>query len=421
MFAQQGQDEDRAVARALTTHDSRATARIFRRFRASLATAAVTATALVALTAATAGTAASAATVRPAHAVAHAARAQLSGHDAARRSAAATLTGVTWHPLTLLNGWQSAESLYGTGDPAWAIKNGIVYLSGSLTQPGGGPTSSTEFADLPQAAWPAPAQDQTIPDFTLGGAQGFIDVTDLGFLYAFSPTSGPAQAFTSLAGISYPAASAATTKLTLLNGWKATGSGLGIEWPAYAVTGGVVHLSGQLKQPTGTNPEFAVLPAADRPAHLEYFPVRLDGTVVGVLTIKPNGQMSVYGAGAGKLTNLSGVSFLVASKATTSLALLNGWQSQGQSGTGDPAYSVTGGVVHLPGSLAQPGGGSTEFAVLPQSAWPAHTLYITTYAYNGAPGAVSIAPDGTVYAFSPNPGDAQAFTSLAGISYPAGS
>src|SRR5215467_9438059 len=98
MFAQQGQDEDRAAARALTTSHSRATARAFRPLQAVLVTAAVAATALVALTAATAGTAASAATERH----------------------VTMLTGLTWHPLTLLNGWQSAQSLYSTGDPAYA-------------------------------------------------------------------------------------------------------------------------------------------------------------------------------------------------------------------------------------------------------------------------------------------------------------
>src|SRR5215471_16929999 len=81
MSAQQGQDEARAVARALTTHHSRATARAFRSLRAVLATAAVAATALAALTAAAAGTAASAATMQ----------------------APTVLAGLTWHPLTLLN------------------------------------------------------------------------------------------------------------------------------------------------------------------------------------------------------------------------------------------------------------------------------------------------------------------------------
>jgi hypothetical protein len=82
---------------------------------------------------------------------------------------------------------------------------------------------------------------------------------------------------------------------------------------------------------------------------------------------------------------------------------------------------MTGGVVHLSGSLTQPGGGSEELAVLPASARPAHNVYLATYANKGAPGALEIQPDGEMFAFSPNPSEAQSFTSLAGASYPVGS
>jgi hypothetical protein len=399
MFAQQDQDEDRAAAQALTTHHSWATARAF---RAVLATAALAATALVALTATTVGTAASAATVQ----------------------APKVLAGLTWHSLTLLNGWQSAQSSYTTGDPAYAVKNGIVYLSGSLTQPGGTPTSNDEFAVLPPAARPSTSQEMTLVTYTLNGTQGFVDILSNGGLTAFSPNPSDAQGFTSLAGISYPAATTATHNLALVNGWHADSlPATPSNQPTYAVTGGVVRLSGIITQTSGSNPEFAVLPAAARPAHLEYFPFRMCEDAVGTLAIKPDGKMSVSGAGARCASVLDGVSFLAASVARTPLALENGWQSaQGQYATGNPAYSVTGGVVHLSGSLTQPGGGNEEFAVLPSSAWPAHDVYITTFAFNGEPGAVEIQTDGKVYAFDPgNNSNTQAFTSLAGISYPVGS
>src|SRR5215471_8507531 len=175
MIAQHGQDEDRAVARALTTHHSRATAWAFRPIRAVLAAAAVAATALVALTATTAGTAASAATVQPSKA----------------------LTGLTWHPLTLINGWQSGQS-YSTGNPAWAVKNGIVYLSGSLTQPGATPTSNDEFAVLPPAARPSANRQMYLVAYTLNATQGFIGVLPGGALTASSPNPSDAQGFTSL-------------------------------------------------------------------------------------------------------------------------------------------------------------------------------------------------------------------------------
>ena len=152
MFAQQGQDDDRAAARALTTTRSRGSARALRPIRALLAAVAVAAAALVALTAVTAGAAASAATVQP-----------------------TVLTGLTWHPLTLLNGWQSGESSFSTGDPAWAVKNGIVYLSGSLVQPGGGTAASSEFAVLPPAARPAAHRGTLVAAYAYDGAQAARD------------------------------------------------------------------------------------------------------------------------------------------------------------------------------------------------------------------------------------------------------
>jgi hypothetical protein len=402
MFAQQGQDDDRAVARALTTTYSRASARALRRIRALLAAVAVAATALVAFTAATAGDAASAAIVQP-----------------------KVLTGLTWHPLTLLNGWQSAESSYNTGDPAWAVKNGIVYLSGSLVQPGGGTAATSEFAVLPPAARPAAHRGTLVATYAYEGAQGFVDINADGTMDAWSNPGLPAQQFTSLAGVSYPAATTAAQNLSLVNGWKVDKSGSILDPPGYVMTGGVVRLTGTITQPTGSNPEFAVLPASARPAHLEFIPVRMCASGDATLAVKPNGQMSVTGATARDCSFLAGVSFTATSTAPTILSLINGWQSaQGQDATGDPAYSVTGGVVHLSGSLTQPGAGplsSDEAAVLPSTVWPVHNVYVTTYAHNGAPGAVEITSNGEVYAYSSNSADAQAFTSLAGISYPVGS
>lgn len=132
--------------------------------------------------------------------------------------------------------------------------------------------------------------------------------------------------------------------------------------------------------------------------------------------------MQVTGTGIADLTELAGVNFTTASTAATPLSLLNGWQSaQGIYDTGDPGYSMTGGIVHLSGSLTQPTAGSEEFAVLPPNARPSHYLYITTYALDGTAGAVLITPAGDMYAFGPNLNDTQAYTSLAGITFPAGS
>ena len=392
MFAQQGQDEDRAVARALTTHHSRATARALRPIRAVLAATAVAATALVALTATTAGTAASAATVQPPK----------------------VLTGLTWHPLTLINGWQSEQGTDNSGDPSWAVKNGIVYLSGSMHQPGGG--VNNEPAMLPVAA--RPAHKQYIAVYTQGGVTGTLEIWPTGQMYIGTSN---AQAYTSLAGLSFPAATTAVHTLGLLNGW--TPGTLSNGDPAYTVTGGVVHLTGAVHQPiSGTNDEFAVLPATARPAHTLYLNVSTLANTTGVLKIFPDGVMQAYQGYAQGLTSLGGVSFPAATTATQPLSLLNGWQSsQSAYGTGDPAYTVTGAVVYLSGSMKQPSSGSTEFAVLPAVARPTHNLWITTYTYNGAAGALEIMPSGVMTAFNYTCSAAQSYTSLAAISYPVGS
>jgi len=51
--------------------------------------------------------------------------------------------------LSLENGWQSAQPPYGTGDPSYSVKNGVVHLSGSLFQPPV-PGGTQDFAVLPR-------------------------------------------------------------------------------------------------------------------------------------------------------------------------------------------------------------------------------------------------------------------------------
>src|SRR6266852_5580017 len=59
------------------------------------------------------------------------------------------------------------------------------------------------------------------------------------------------------------------------------------------------------------------------------------------------------------------------------LNLLNGWKSsQSTWNTGNPSYAISGGVVYLSGSL-HGGAGSSNFAILPKAARPAHWLYMT--------------------------------------------
>jgi len=321
---------------------------------------------------------------------------------------------VSWHTLGLLSGWQSSQGTYHSGDPSWAVKGGVVYLSGSLHQPSAG---FSEFAVLPAAA--RPAHSLVLPVYTVGGTTDGLYIQPTGQMFIFA--SSDAQAYTSLAGVSFPAATTAVHTLSLLNGWQSSQSVYSNGDPAYRVAGGVVYLSGSLDQPSGTNEEFAVLPAAARPARTLYLTVYTDAGT-GVLKISSNGVMLACQGNAQTFTSLAGVSFPAATTAVHTLSLLNGWRSsQSAYGTGNPAYTVAGGVVYLSGSLHQPAGTNEEFAVLPPAARPTHKLWIKTYTYNGAVGALEITPSGVMDAFNSSGNAAQGYTSLAAISYPLGS
>jgi len=194
--------------------------------------------------------------------------------SASAATAAPAVTGVTWHQLTPINGWQSGESHYGTGSPAWTVRNGVVYLSGSVLQPSG---NSGEFAVLPPAA--RPSRVLYIAVYTLDDTQGFL-------------------------------------KLALDNGWVSGEPTHDTGDPSYWVSGGVVHLSGSVYQPSGTSQIFAVLPKAYRPAHDLYIQVMVytpDNTAyAGTVLVEPHGAMWAYSRAPGnaqQYTSLAGISF----------------------------------------------------------------------------------------------------------------
>jgi hypothetical protein len=366
----------------------------------------IAAAALAALGVAVSGGSASAATAMP-----------------TARPAAPTITGVTWHQLTLINGWQSGQSQFaGDGIPAWAVRNGVVYLSGSVIQTSG---TNSEFAMLPPTARPSRVLYLTVS--TVAHTQGWIIVYPSGAIYATANPYSNAQGFTSLAGVSYPAPALATTKPSLENGWQSSDSQWGTGDPSYSVSNGMVYLTGSLHQSAGADQAFGVLPPAARPAHTMYFSVYTYNGTIGLLEIDTSGTMYAYFGGAQQYTSLAGVSFPVASAPTNQLTLINGWKSaQPTYGTGDPSYSVSNGMVHLSGSLVQPQAGATGqmFAILPKAARPTYYLYIKAMVYSGSTantGTVVITPNGELYADSLPLSESQQYTSLAGISYPLGS
>jgi hypothetical protein len=340
-----------------------------------------------------------------------------SASAATAQPAAPAVTGVTWHTLTPINGWNSGQTQFGTGSPAWAVQNGVVYLSGSVFQ-----TSGTDqvLATLPAAA--RPSKTLFIAVYTLDDTQGYLVIYPSGQIEAWSDPASNAQGFTSLAGISFPAPALATHKLALKNGWVSSQGQYTTGDPSYVVSGGVAHLSGSLHQASGADANFGVLPPAARPAHTMYLSVYTCSGTIGLLEVDHNGNLAAFDGGAQQYTSLAGVSFPVP-EAAHKLALDNGWQSV--QGTGDPSYSVTNGVVYLSGSVSQPTSGNEIFTVLPKAARPKHDLYIKVMVYTpggvAQAGTVFIQPDGAVQAYSSPASNAEQFTSLAGISFPLGS
>ena len=322
-------------------------------------------------------------------------------------------TAVTWHKFALMNGWQSDQSGYGTGDPSWAVKGGVVYLSGSLTR---GPGTSGRFATLPSQARPAHTLRITV--CTYQDTAGYLFVKPSGAVTVQSSPSSNSTIFTSLAGVSFPSPSLAQKKLTLKNGWQSGRSKSGSGDPSYAVKGGVVYLSGSIDQPAGTATEFAVLPGAARPAATSFDEAFLYNGTFGGITFDTDGTSYSYSGPQARLfTSLDGVSYPAAATTRHKLTLLNGWK---QFSSGAPAYTLIGGVVHLSGYMHQPAGTSLKFAVLPPGTRPAHDLYITITA-NGFPATVKITPNGAMLAYSPVPSNARTFSGLAEVSFPLGS
>jgi hypothetical protein len=338
----------------------------------------------------------------------------IGGGVAAAAPARVPAAGVTWHKLKMLNGWASFAAL-GTGAPRWAVKNGIVYLAGSIRQTSG---SDDEFAVLPKAA--RPSRRLYISVFTEDLTLGWIFVEPDGHVYVESLTYGDAQAYTSLAAISYPAKATATHKLALVNGWRSCQSCFGTGDPSYSVRDGVVYLAGSLQHPTGSKDVFAVLPRSARPANALAIGIYAYGGSIGELTIAPDGKMSASLGGTDQFTSLAGVSFPLGTRATQ-LNLHNGWKPlPSASHDGRPAYRVADGLVYLSGAMHQPSGSGKKFAVLPRAARPAHALYMTFYAA-GTIGTLVITPPGMMFIYCSPQSAAQVFTSLAGISYPVSS
>jgi hypothetical protein len=254
----------------------------------------------------------------------------------------ATVTGVTWHKLNLLNGWKSSQSTWNTGNPSYAIKGGVVYLSGSLH--GGKPSSN--FAVLPKAARPAHWLYMMIA--TQNGTSGVLRIQSDGKMYVYGTPATNATTFSSLAAVSYPTAAMTQHNFTLMNGWTSADVPYGTGDPAYAVKNGIVYLSGSLKG--GTTADFGLLPAGARPSNIIYRGTYTYQGAFGETYFEPNAFAGALLTNASKAcTSLAGISFPVPSVIQHELTLLNGWKSaQIPYQAGTFRYAVKNGIVRVP-------------------------------------------------------------------------
>jgi hypothetical protein len=87
--------------------------------------------------------------------------------------------------------------------------------------------------------------------------------------------------------------------LRLINGWAAL-SAKDYGSPSYAVSNGVLYLSGILSADKSDGPEIAVLPRGARPTHYLWLTyTNFGGDNIGDMEIEPSGEMFVYGTTTG--------------------------------------------------------------------------------------------------------------------------
>ena len=319
---------------------------------------------------------------------------------------------LTWHPIALSNGWASAStpSLI-TGRPAWALRNGIVYLRGAVKQTISG--GSGIIATLPAAA--RPVHDLYLIVYTSQEAPAELYLRHAGELEAYG---GNSESFFSLAAVSYPTAAVTTHPLALRNGWTSDQPVYGTGNPAYAISNGVVYLAGSLHG--GTSQVAFTLPKAARPAHGMYILVYTLGGTYGWVRILPTGRVEIGGTSSAGYTSLAGISFPVATTRWHRFKPEAGWHSGASKfGTADPSYAVVNGIVYLDGSIYQAGGSTGLWTSIPAAARPADVLEIEVYTANGTAGAIAMTDNFGLVASVPF-SNAQQFTSLAGKAYPPG-
>lgn len=325
---------------------------------------------------------------------------------------APAITKLVWHPLTLINGWKSASTtLLVTGKPAWATRNGVIYLRGAVKQPN--PDGNATFANLPTNA--KPAHDLYIQVYTNGDEPGVLLISHAGAIEAFR---GNAFTFTSLSTVSYPTAKVTSHKLTLENGWASSQPTYDTGNPSYAISGGVVYLSGSMHT-IGSSQLATVLPKATRPAHRMFILVyTFDGEATGWLKIMATGKVYAFGADAADYTSLASISYPAPGAKWHNFTLEDGWKSGQTTGTATPEYTIINGIVYLNGSMSGPTAPNGLWTTLPTEVrTAADVLEIEVYTGNASAGGMAVTNKFGLVSSMPF-SNAKAFTSLAAIAYP---
>jgi hypothetical protein len=148
--------------------------------------------------------------------------------------------------------------------------------------------------------------------FSLGGGAGYAASALHGSQLASHGVAGHHAARISAGQAAPKPVKITFHPLTLIHGWTLFAATDG--HPSYAISNGVVYLSGGMRQPSGTNTEFAFLPKAARPKHtlwIGVFSEAAGGTAF--LEVTPSGALFIGGANASFFSSLAGVSFPLAS------------------------------------------------------------------------------------------------------------
>jgi hypothetical protein len=111
---------------------------------------------------------------------------------------------LTYHRISLVNGWKAAPKAENMGAPSYTVSNNVVYLFGGIFQPIQG---KAEFGVLPKGARPAVNMFITVSVAEGVSNVGTLFISPKGVMEVYAtPTSAgtPASDFTALGGVSFP-------------------------------------------------------------------------------------------------------------------------------------------------------------------------------------------------------------------------